>query len=190
MTPAAGLVAYFRTMARNNAWSNHRLLEACARLDPVELRAERTGFFPSLWLTLSHILLVDGYYLDALHGVLASPEMDEAATPWSTFEELHAAQRASDARLVRFCDGLEPDGLAADVVLDRGGGVRHHERLERILAHLFLHQIHHRGQAHAMLSGTAVDPPQLDEFLLANDAPLRAPDMTALAFGEPGPWEE
>ena len=37
----------------------------------------------------------------------------------------------------------------------------------RVLAHLFMHQTHHRGQAHAMLSGTPVRPPQLDEFLLA-----------------------
>ena len=44
----------------------------------------------------------------------------------------------------------------------------------RLLAHLFQHQIHHRGQAHAMLAGTPVAPPQLDEFFCANEAHLRA----------------
>jgi DinB family len=48
----------------------------------------------------------------------------------------------------------------------------------------FLHQTHHRGQAHAMLSGTGVAPPQLDEFLLANDAPLGAAELDALGFAE------
>ena len=43
------------------------------------------------------------------------------------------------------------------------------ERTDAILAHLFQHQIHHRGQAHAMLAGTAVPPPQLDEFFLDYD---------------------
>jgi hypothetical protein len=38
-----------------------------------------------------------------------------------------------------------------------------------------------------MLSSTRVEPPQLDEFLLANDAPLRAPDLAALGWREPGP---
>jgi len=178
------LVAHFRTMARNNAWANHRLLDACGHLTDAELRAPRSGFFPSLWLTLSHILLVDGYYLDALHGVLASPHMDEAVTPWTTFEELRAAQRSCDQRLVRFCDGLVPARLADEIVLDRGGGVHHRERLERALSHLLMHQIHHRGQAHAMLSATRVAPPQLDEFLLANDAPLRAGDLAALGWSE------
>ena len=181
------LVDHFRTMARNNAWSNHRMLDACARLTPAELRAPRVGFFPSLWLTLSHILLVDGYYLDALHGVLATPDMDEAVTPWSTFDELRATQRAADGRLVRFCDDLAPDRLADEVVFDRGGGALRRERLDRVLAHLAMHQIHHRGQAHAMLSGTRVAPPQLDEFLLPNDAPLRAPDLAALGWRESGP---
>ena len=29
------------------------------------------------------------------------------------------------------------------------------------------HQVHHRGQAHAMLAGTAMPPPPLDEFFPA-----------------------
>ena len=180
------LVGHFRTMARNNAWSNHRLLDACARLTPAELRAPRAGFFPSLWLTLSHILLVDGYYLDAMHGVLVDPQMDEAVTPWTTLGELRATQRTADDRLIRFCDDLAPARLADEVVFDRGGGALRRERLDRVLAHLAMHQIHHRGQVHAMLSGTRVAPPQLDEFLLANDAPLRAADLTALGWREPG----
>jgi uncharacterized damage-inducible protein DinB len=49
------------------------------------------------------------------------------------------------------------------------------------LPHVFVHQIHHRGQAHAMLSGTTAAPPQLDEFFLAADAPLRELDLHELA---------
>jgi hypothetical protein len=52
------------------------------------------------------------------------------------------------------------------------------------LAHLFMHQTHHRGQVHAMLSGTAITPPQLDEFLLPADAPLRVAEMAALGWTE------
>src|SRR5262249_11156134 len=130
------LVGYFRTMARNNAWSNHRLLGACARLTPEELDAPRTGFFPSLRLTLSHILLVDGYYLDALEGAASSPDLDEAATPWGTLEELRAAQRDSDRRLIAYCDALTPERLSARVVFDRGAGARPLERIDRSLAHL------------------------------------------------------
>jgi uncharacterized damage-inducible protein DinB len=56
--------------------------------------------------------------------------------------------------------------------------------VQACLAHLFVHQIHQRGQADAMLSGTPVAPPQLDEFFLAEDAPLRAADLAALGLSE------
>ena len=65
-------------------------------------------------------------------------------------------------------------------MLLRPGGKRYEERAADVLAHLFVHQIHHRGQAHAMLSDTDVAPPQLDEFFLAQDAPLRADDLREL----------
>ena len=57
--------------------------------------------------------------------------------------------------------------------------------LYRVLAHLFVHQVHHRGQVHDLLSQTAVAPPQLDEFFLSQDASRRAEEMTALALSEP-----
>ena len=49
-----------------------------------------------------------------------------------------------------------------------------------MLLHLFLHQVHHRGQVHDMLAQTDVPPPQLDEFLLEEDAARRAADLEAL----------
>jgi len=43
---------------------------------------------------------------------------------------------------------------------------------------------HHRGQVHAMLSGTSVAPPQLDEFVMIDDAETRVPDLAGLGKGE------
>ncbi len=62
------LIDHFRAMARNNAWSNARLLEACTRLSDEAFAAPRVSFFPSLQMTLNHILLVDRYYLADLKG--------------------------------------------------------------------------------------------------------------------------
>jgi uncharacterized damage-inducible protein DinB len=73
-------------------------------------------------------------------------------------------------------------------ILRRAGPV--HDYARRILAHLFQHQIHHRGQAHAMLAGTRVKPPQLDEFYCTGEAHLRAADFAALGFTEEAIWGE
>jgi len=174
------LSTYFRAMARNNAWSNHRVLAACAHLSQEDFEATRVGFFPSLQLTLNHILLVDCYYLDGLEQGGRGFATFENEVPFPKFAELAAAQAEADARLVRYCDALSEEMLEQVVVLDRGDHGLTREAVHAVLSHLFVHQIHHRGQAHAMLSGTRVAPPQLDEFFLQWDAPLREHEVKHL----------
>jgi uncharacterized damage-inducible protein DinB len=60
--------------------------------------------------------------------------------------------------------------------------------MDRLLLHVFQHQIHHRGQAHAMLSGTSVQPPQLDEFFSADESALRAHEFAELGWTEEAIW--
>jgi uncharacterized damage-inducible protein DinB len=186
MTDAA---MYFRAMARNNAWANHRLLTACAPLSPDDLAAHRTGFFPSLRLTLNHILVVDWFYVDALEGGRLGPAAWADEEPCHTVEALQREQSAVDRRLLAVCAGLDDAGLARPVTVSRGNRDQV-ERCDRLLLHLFQHQIHHRGQAHAMLSSTSIRPPQLDELFPEADAPLRADDFAALGWTEAEVWAE
>jgi uncharacterized damage-inducible protein DinB len=176
------LAGHFRVMARNNAWSNYRLHKACAQLSEAEYRARRVSFFPSIPLTLSHILTVDWYYLDALEKGGRGYAVFEKDEPYDTLAELTAAQLASDRRLLAFCDGLGTTDVTAPVILDRGAQGKFAETAAAVLSHLFVHQIHHRGQVHAMLAGTSVKPPQLDEYFLEQDAPLRRDELHALAL--------
>ena len=155
---------HFGAMARNNAWSNHRLLKACGDLSQAEFEATRISFFPSLQLTLNHILLVDQFYLDALEQGGRGLRVFESELPFPRLVELAAAQTAVDAQLVRYCDVLSEVGLEQVIVIDRGEHGATREAVHAVLSHLFVHQIHHRGQVHAMLSGTRIKPPQLDEF--------------------------
>ena len=171
------LVTHFRHMARNNAWSNERLLRACLPLSDAEFGAERVGFFPSLQATLNHILIVDRFYVEGLEGGVPTDAHFENQIPCLRAADLIEAQRAVDRRLIALCDALDSAGLARAVRLDRGAKGMDVETIAQVLAHLFVHQIHHRGQAHAMLSSTKVPPPQLDEYFLDYDAPLRDPDL-------------
>ncbi len=178
------LADHLRVQARANRLANRRLHAAMAPLTRAELHAPRTGFFPSLIATLNHILAVDLYYIGALH--------DEAdlALHWARFvpdDELPALatrQRASDERLIAFCDALVAAGCARVVAMDRGEGRVQRDRAANVLAHVAMHQTHHRGQVHAMLSGTAVAPPQLDEFLMPSEPHFRVADMAALGWTE------
>lgn len=176
-----------RAMAYNNAWANHRLLSACAALTQEEFAAPRTGFFPSLQATLNHILVIDLFYVDALEGGTLGPDAWVNQIPCPTIQDLHPAQARVDRRLIAWCEGLEPDGLDRIVSVHRGTRVQT-ERADRLLLHLFQHDIHHRGQAHAMLSGTSIKPPQLDEFFSLDEAPLRAGEFAELGWTEATVW--
>ena len=179
------LIASLRTAARANRLANHRLHATMAALSPTEFDAPRTSFFPSLGATLNHILAVDIYYLAALHREADMEAQWHRFVPAKSLAELAPRQQASDERLIRFVDALDAEGTEAVIVLDRGE-TKLPERVAHVLAHLTMHQTHHRGQVHAMLAGTAVKPPQLDEFLMPSDAPLRVTDLAALGWTERG----
>lgn len=177
------LATYLRVQARANRLANLRLHGAMAALDETGFHAPRTGFFPSLAATLNHILAVDQYYVAALRGEADPGAYWSRFVPDTTLAALAARQATSDERLIAFCEALDAAGCDAWVEMPRADHVQR-DRAAHVLAHLFMHQTHHRGQAHAMLSSTAVAPPQLDEFLMPSDAPLRRAEMGALGWPE------
>ena len=195
MAPPHSLARHFAAEAYNNAWANHRLLKACCALTQEEFTAARTSFFPSIRATLNHILTVDWYYVEILERSLAGLAPHENAArhfepeePFGTCAEISREQHAVDRRLVALCKGLDESRLDATILLPRRDGIQR-DRLDRILAHLFQHDIHHRGQVHAMLAGTRVKPPQLDEFYCSGEAHLRAADLAELGFSEEQIWK-
>ncbi len=174
------LVDHFLAMAHNNAWSNARLHKSCAQLTEAQFVARRVSYFPTLQQTLHHILTVDRNYIADLDGrgraSVAPVAMGSAAAG------LAAAQAMSDRELIILCRNLDQAALARVVVIDRSDGKEYIEAAGAVLAHLFVHQIHHRGQAHAMLAGTELAPPQLDEFFLASDSALRQVELRDLGL--------
>jgi len=177
----------YRAMAYNNGWANHRLLAACVGLSPADFAARRIGFFPSLRATLNHILIVDWFYVDAMEGGTLGPAAWANQEPCETAILLRQAQLEVDRRLIAVVERLDGDSLDRVVEVHRGDRIQR-ERIDRLLLHLFQHQIHHRGQAHAMLSATEIRPPQLDEFFSEGEAPLRAAEFAELDWTEETVW--
>lgn len=188
------LERHLTAWAYQNAWANHRLLKACAGLSQTDFVAPRTSFFPSIKATLNHILTVDWMYADAIERAMANrdPHPDigkffEPEEPFDRMADLAPEQRSVDRRFIALCESMTAADLERSVAILRRKG-RVEEHLHRLLAHVFGHQIHHRGQVHAMLAGTPVAPPQLDEFFCANEADLRAAEFAELGFSESTVW--
>jgi len=186
-TPRAGaptLVAHFRHMAANGRWSNARLQAACAELAPREYFRDRGAWFGSIHATLSHIVVIDEWYLAGLHGERAS-RVDYGAVVHATLAEVTRAQEEADRRLLAYCESLTATRLGEVARWSDDDGDAHAEPVYLVLAHLFVHQIHHRGQVHDLLRQTGVAPPQLDEFFLRADTSRRAEELRRLGLLDP-----
>jgi len=183
--------------AFNNAWANQRLLTACAQLTQQDFAATRVSFFPSIKATLNHNVTVDAYYLDAMQRSLRGdpPHPDSRSffdpeEPYERCADLIPVQSAFDRELIALCQSLALDESRLEHIVDVPRTAQlDAEPMHRLLAHLFEHQTHHRGQTHAMLAGTNVPPPQLDEFYCVNDASRRVEDFRVLGFSEAGIWQ-
>jgi uncharacterized damage-inducible protein DinB len=178
------LLAFLRTQAHANRLANHRLHTAMLPLSDEDYRAPRTSFFPSLAATLEHILAVDLYYLAALHGDAGMEQVWRTAPAGVPLATLAAAQADADQRFIDHVGALSAASLDDVVAMDRGDDRIQRERRGHVIAHLLNHQVHHRGQAHAMLAGTTVKPPQLDEFLMPSEAHLRSDELRVLGWSE------
>ena len=173
-----------RIQAHANRLANLRLHKAMASLTVAELHAPRSSFFPTLMATLNHILSVDQYYVGVLHGDPGLESAWQDRVPATELAPLADLQRHSDERLLRWLAAAEAGALDRPVHMPRGQGRVQTDAAAHMLQHLFMHQTHHRGQVHAMLSGTPVPPPQLDEFLMPSEPHLRIAEMAALGWDE------
>jgi uncharacterized damage-inducible protein DinB len=136
-----------------NAWCNERLYDAAATVSDADYRADRGAFFKSLHGTLNHLLVGDRIWMHRFTGAGELPKSLDAVL-YEDFAALRAARRAEDAAISRYIEGLSDADLARGI---RYRTFMNPATIEQTLApaldHFFNHQTHHRGQAHALLSG-------------------------------------
>jgi uncharacterized damage-inducible protein DinB len=179
--PADSIGRPYRQLARNARLANARLDRACMALRPGEWEATRTSFFPSLKETMVHLLNADRYYIDTLRG--ERPGLQGEPDDRGTAAEFALERAEVDDWLVDFCEALTAEDLSRKIKIPWPEKTLT-ETVADTLLHVFLHGQHHRGQVHAMLSGTSVPPPQIDEFILTENDDARVEDLEALGWTE------
>ncbi len=156
--------AYVRTMAAYNAEVNRRWYAAAGRLTDAERRADRGAFFGSLHGTLCHILWADRLWMHRFAG-WDDPQvrLGDSAGMIADFGALTAARIAADAALVEWADGMTQAWLDGDFAWFSGSLQREMRQPRALLVtHMFNHQAHHRGQAHALLTAMGQDTGDTD----------------------------
>ena len=152
----------YTTFAGYNAWANRRLFEAAAQLPDSDYRADRGVFFRSMHGTLNHLLVTDRIWMKRFTGTGDAPDRLDAILH-DRLDALRAAREAEDRRIVAWIAGLDEAQLAGSIRYRRVSSPEEFvQPLMPALDHWFNHQTHHRGQAHALLTGLGREAPELD----------------------------
>jgi uncharacterized damage-inducible protein DinB len=173
---------HFLRFAQYNTWFNGQLYKHVAALDDVERKRDRGVFFQSIHDTLDHILLCDRSWLSRIersglpfrsltHAELVPDLRDLSQGVTQDFDALQTERRATDAVLEAFVRELTPELLATNLEYKNSKGTDFANPLWHVVAHVFNHQTHHRGQVTALLTQIEIDPGFTD-FIITAMMPL------------------
>ena len=146
--------AYVRTMAAYNAEMNRRWYGAADTLTDAQRREDRGAFFGSLHGTLCHLVWGDSSWM-ARFDDWAMPSVSIAESPRmiADWQALKFARVDLDGRMAAWADRLTQEWLDTDLAWFSGSKQANLLMTRGLLvAHMFNHQTHHRGQAHAILT--------------------------------------
>jgi uncharacterized damage-inducible protein DinB len=160
---------YFAMMADYNRWANARLYEAATSLSDEQFRRPVGVYFKSLQGTLNHLLVADRIWMHRLDRTGTHPDRLNAIV-FEDLVALRSAREVEDQRIARYVEDRSDIELEAVCEYHTLGGVPQQQRIRDILAHLFNHQTHHRGQAHAALTLLGIrEPAALDLLIMQRE---------------------
>ena len=165
---------------RYNRWMNDKLYAASATLSDEARKRDVGAFFKSIHGTFNHLLLADRVWLARFKGVtppdgFMAPggirSLDQEL--YADFDELRRQRALTDDELTEWVSGLNQDRLAAPLVFVRRGH-KLESPLWGVVAHVFNHQTHHRGQITTLLMQQGCDPGSTDLFAMLREEAARA----------------
>lgn len=155
------MLEHLRMMARYNKWANAKLNTAVMSISHDDYMAKREAFFGSIHGGLNHILLVDRIWRGRVEGnPHPADRLDIIVT--DDREAFVRERTVEDDILIDFTDSFDEKSLDETVTYSSLIGFTGTDPRRLILAHMFNHATHHRGQIHALLTQVPADPPPLD----------------------------
>ena len=155
---------YVQRMARYNRWQNENAYAVADGLTPLERQKDRGAFFGSIHQTLSHLLWADGVWMSRFSDWPRPPGgIPQSIALFADWQLLQQERLRCDRAIIAWADGVDRAWLGDDQTYYSGAAKRDVTRPRWILvAHMFNHQTHHRGQVHCMLTQAGGRPRDTD----------------------------
>jgi uncharacterized damage-inducible protein DinB len=159
---------HFRTFAAYNKWANSKLYDAAEGLSEDDLNRNLNAFFGSVMGTLNHILVADQIWMRRIDNQGSQPESLDTVL-YENFSELRQNRHIADERLVQLLETISEQEIRQDLTYTDMSGNPRQDPFREVLAHMFNHQTHHRGQCHHLFSQLGKTPPSLDLIYFARE---------------------
>jgi uncharacterized damage-inducible protein DinB len=155
---------YCRLMAAYNSEMNRRLYGAADRLTDAARREDEGAFFGSIHRTLSHLLWGDKVWMHRFDAWPPPPGLLRASPDaFPDWDALKALRTETDAAIEAWAARVTDAFLAGTLSWHSAVAGRDVSRPTWMLvAHMFNHQTHHRGQAHALITRAGGDTGDTD----------------------------
>lgn len=162
------VINQFILFAEYNQLMNKRLFSAAAQLSNEELYKNNKLFFKSMLGTLNHIMIGDIIWLkrfsDHPSGAKAlsyiagldKPESLDSIL-FNDLNTLKVEREKIDAIITQWIKGLSERDMNDCISYNDMAGDSFEKPYASLISHLFLHQVHHRGQATTLLSQYGID---------------------------------
>lgn len=155
-------------LAEYNQLMNYRQYEAAAKLTDSDLYEDKGAFFKSVFGTLNHILVGDIVWLKRFSVHPSSRKalsyLNELEKPksldvllFTDFDELKKEREKIDQIIIEWVNQLSDTDLTTCITYTNMAGNSFSKPFLSLINHLFLHQVHHRGQVTTLLSQCGVD---------------------------------
>lgn len=162
------LLNQYILLAEYNQLMNQRQCEAASKLTVEELNEDKKAFFKSVLGTLNHVLVGDIVWLKRFAQLPACKEhllyFLEIEKPKSldsllfyNLDEYRYEREKIDNLIVNWVRNLTDEILGQCLSYQNMAGEKFNKPLSSLVNHLFLHQVHHRGQITTLLSQHDID---------------------------------
>lgn len=152
-----------KLMAEYNQLMNERIFEASNNLSNSTLSEDKGAFFKSIIMTLNHIMIGDILWLKRFS---KHPSDYTSLKQMSEFQQaerldqilfndmtlFYKERKKLDEIIIEFCNELKEEDINNSLNYINFKKEKHCKKFGHLILHVFLHQIHHRGQVTTLLS--------------------------------------
>jgi len=162
------MIKEYKLLSEYNQLMNQRLYDSCSVLSDDTLHKDQGAFFKSIIGTLNHILVGDIIWLKRFSAHPTSKKvLSDIATiekPKSLdsmlhtdFDKLRNERENVDKIITQWIESLSDKDIEGSLSYQNMAGQCFTKPYSSLINHLFLHQVHHRGQATTLLSQLGID---------------------------------